>query len=458
MSLSMLLLVLYCEKKHGSGKELADFSKQSVIQAPRWARHGVIYQVFPRVYTHQGTFHALQRKLDYIHQLNVDIIWLMPIYPIGEKGRKGSLGSPFSVKDFRKVNPEYGTDADFRNLVDAIHQKGMKVIIGMVPNHASNDNVLMKEHPDWFMRDEQGNFTREVADWSDITDFNYDNPEMRRYMKETLIYWVKEFDVDGFRCDVAGMVPYDFWKDALAELRKVKPDIYLLAEWEDPRILLAGFNSDYDWTLYHLLKEIRSGKKRTVEAVNLIAQKDSLYPRNALPMRFLENHDEQRSLFVFGPQAIEAYATFIFTAPGIPLIYAGQEIGETEKPSLFEKSELHWAEADTALLNMYRSLIRLRKAYGCFTGGDFIPLPAALLSGSAAAFLREDESSAALVVCNLRKAPARQVIFTLPESVRNRLKELSLVNYKNPADKISLKTVYFKEIPAFTTQVYVAEK
>ncbi len=455
---AILFLVLYCERQHGTGKELEDFSRFAAPRAPEWARKGVLYEVFPRVYTAQGNFRALQEKLPYIKELGIDIIWIMPIYPIGEKGRKGTLGSPFSIKDFRKINPEYGSEADFRALVEAIHRLGMKVIVGMVPNHSANDHVEMERHPDWFMRDEEGNFTREVADWSDVTDFNYDNPEMRRYMLETLLYWIEKFDVDGYRVDVAGMVPLDFWKEAIPRLRQIKPELYLLAEWEDPQLLIAGFNSDYDWTLYHLLKDIREGKKRSGEAVALIAEKDRRYPQNALPMRFLENHDEPRSLAVFGPQAIEAYATFIFTVPGIPLIYAGQEIGETEKPSLFEKTELNWAQADTALQNLYRRLIRWRKQYSCFTEGDFVPLQVAALKGSVGAFLREDDRYVAIVISNLWRKTAEKVFVTMPKEILNQLRFLEFQQLGRAEQRLNVEEMFFREIPPFQTSVFIAEK
>lgn len=450
---TVLSLVLYCEKKHGTGRELQDFSQEKIIPAPVWAKQGIIYQVFPRVSTHEGDFKALQQKLDYIQQLGVDIIWLMPIYPIGEEGRKGTIGSPYSIKDFRKINPDYGAREDFQNLVDEIHRRGMKVIIGIVPNHSSNDNNLMKDHPDWFMQDSKGKFSREVDDWSDVTDFNYENAEMRHYMKETLLYWVKEFDIDGFRCDVAGMVPYDFWTECLKSLREIKPDIFLLAEWEDPEILMRGFNSDYDWTLYHLLRDIREGKKKTAEAISLIQEKDSRYPQNSLPMRFLENHDEQRSLHTFGEDGIEAYATLIFTAPGIPLIYAGQEIGEKIRPSLFEKSELKWSETDTSLQRMYRNLIQLRKDYSCFTNGSFLPLQTEAQTGEAGAFLREDENSAALVICNLNSDAAEKIRIQIKEDLIHRLKDVRLRNYQNREEEINLASITFDRLEPFRTLV-----
>ena len=453
----MLMIVLYCERRHGSGKELADYSHLSAPVAPEWARRGVLYQVFPRVFTHQGTFRALEEKLDEIQKLDVDIIWLLPIYPIGEKGRKGTLGSPFSVRDFHKVNPELGTEADFRHLVQEIHRRGLKVIIGMVPNHASNDNVLMKEHPDWFMRDAQGHFTREVPEWSDITDFNYQNPHLREYMIETMIYWIREFDIDGYRCDVAGMVPLDFWKEAIPRLRAVKSDLYLLAEWEDPQLLVAGFNSDYDWTLYHLLKEIREGKKEAHHAAHLIAEKDARYPRNALPMRFLENHDEQRALAVFGSEAIQVYATFIFTVPGIPLIYAGQEIGERQKPGLFDKSELNWAEPDTALRSMYRELIRLRKSYDCFTEGRFHELPTNV-PASLSAFARVGQNSAAVVVCNFASRTVVNTHVRIPDSVRQNLADFQMVRIDDPADTLNVRTGETGNLLPFSAKVYVGRR
>jgi len=327
----------------------------------------------------------------------------------------------------------------------------------MVPNHSSNDNILMEEHPDWFSQDQEGQFTREVADWSDVTDFNYGHPGMWAYMLETLLYWVREFDIDGYRCDVAGMVPYDFWREALQKLRQLKPDIFLLAEWEDPEIMLSGFTSDYDWTLYRLLLDIRKKKNRSAEAVVFIQERDKLYPRNSLPMRFLENHDEPRSLDQFGPAAIESYATLLFTLPGIPLIYAGQEIGETERPSLFEKSSLNWKDADSSLNSLYQSLIRLRQEYPCFTSGDFIQLPAANISGSVGAFLRYEAGSAAMVIANLKNSSARQILLHIPPEVKGEISKYQWQGYKTDAPTFKDELLYVHELEPFTTIIYLGK-
>jgi len=455
--LIMLFIVLYCEKKHGTGRELSDYSSYSVPSPPEWARNGILYQIFPRSFSPEGSFQGIIKRLDHIEKLGVNIVWLMPIFPIGEKGRKGTLGSPYSVKDFRTINPEYGTEEDFRKLVQEIHQRGMKVIIGIVPNHSSNDNNLMADHPDWFSRDKKGQFTRQVAEWSDVTDFNYNQLAMREYMRETLLYWVKEFDIDGYRCDVAGMVPYDFWQDALQKLRELKSDIFLLAEWEDPEIILLGFTSDYDWTLYRLLLDIRKKNNRTAEAIVFIRERDHLYPRHSLPMRFLENHDEPRSLAQFGSPAIEAYATFLFTLPGIPLIYAGQEIGETQQPSLFEKSVLNWAESDTSLYALYQSLIYLRRKNPCFNKGDFVQLPTASLSGSVGAFMRFHPQSVAIVITNLKNKPARQILVHLPPEFQAHIERKQWDGFKTAPPTFKEGAIYLEELEPFRTLVYLGK-
>ncbi len=450
----MLFLVLYCQKKHGDSSPLKNYHQYVLTPPPAWAQNGILYELYFRAFTPEGTIQAAIPRLKGLKEFGVDIIWLMPIYPIGEKGRKGRAGSPYAVKDFRRVNPEYGSSDDLHAFIQQAHSLGLKVILDIVPNHAALDNPLTQTHPDWFMQDETGNFTREVADWSDIIDFNYDNPAMRQYMKETFLYWIQEFDVDGFRCDVAGMVPLDFWKETIPALRAAKSDLFLLAEWEDPELLLAGFNSDYDWTLYHLLKDIRNGTKRSGEAVALVAEKDSLYPQHALPMRFLENHDEQRSMQVFGPTAIEAYATFLFTLPGIPLIYAGQEIGEIHRPSLFEKEPIPWDKGDDRLREMYRDLIHMRKSNPVFTQGTFISLQTAMMSGSSGAFLRVFQQQAALAISNLQGEAAVDVMVFLPERWRRELDWEQATPIKGNPFQLKMGNIYLNAMPGYTTWVY----
>ena len=190
-------------------------------------RNQLLYSVFVRDYGKKGTFRDVERDLDRIKDLGTDIIWLMPIHPIGEKGRKGSVGSPYAIKDYRAINPDFGTLEDFERLVNAIHEKGMKCIIDVVYNHTSPDSVLTKEHPEWFRRNEKGEAIPKVPDWYDIVDLDYSHRDLWDYQIETLKYWAKY--VDGFRCDVAPMLPLEFWKEAQEEVGKVRPDAFWLA-------------------------------------------------------------------------------------------------------------------------------------------------------------------------------------------------------------------------------------
>ena len=455
--LSLLYIVLWCDSQEDFDRELPDLSHHEILSAPPWALTGILYEIFPRVFSEEGTFSGIQTQLDHIQDLGANIIWLMPIYPIGEKGRKGSLGSPYAVRDFQKINPEYGNAEDLRNLVNEIHRRGMKIILDMVPHHAANDNYLTDSHPDWFLRGEDGQFTRKEKEWSDTIDFNYDNYEMRQYMLETLLYWIIEFDIDGYRCDVAGRVPYDFWQQALQVLRQVKPDIYLLAEWENPEILLQGFHSDYGWTEYYAFVDIREGMRRTTESLNIIQEIEDKYPQNHLRLRFLENHDERRSMRVFGAQAIEAYATLLFALPGLPLIYAGQEIGELETPSLFEKTAICWKRGDSTLLNMYKKLIKMRKSNSCFTQGSYKLLPVSSLSGSVSAFIRWEESSATLVISNLRNTAAEKVLFSLTDDQRSLLEKYRWFGFNITDLPLNFQTLYFDKIPGFQSWIFIGK-
>ena len=386
------------------------------IETPPWVHNTVIYEVFVRAFSEEGTFQKVTERLTELKELGVGTIWLMPIHPIGIQGRKGTLGSPYSVRDYFAINPEFGTEDDLRQLVETAHGLGLKVILDWVANHSANDHIEMERHPDWFARDERGHFTREVADWWDVTDFNYDDSDMRRYMKRALLYWVKEFDIDGYRCDVAGMVPEDFWVDIRAELRKTKPDVFLLAEWEDPKMHVEKFDATYDWSLYHTLKKIRKGEAKAEEAIDLVLEKEKEYPKGALRMRFLENHDEQRTAKVFGRDGYKPYATFILTLGGLPLLYAGQEVADTVKPTLFDKVEVNWDGADPTIREFYKRLIQLRKEHPAFINGETIKIqtnqPSEII-----AFARVSNEKSALVALNVSDRRVEAVL-QFPERLR----------------------------------------
>jgi len=225
-----------------------------------WVRDGVIYEIYPRAFSQKGDFNAITARLDELKDLGVTILWLMPIHPIGQEKKKGTIGSPYAVRDYYAINPDYGSAEDLKRLVREAHTRGLKVIIDIVANHTSWDSVLMK-HPEFYKRDAQGNITY-PHDWYDIAALNYGNQELRRYMTDMLKYWIREFDLDGFRCDVAGEVPTDFWENARRELEQIKPDIVMLAEAHKAELQVSAFDLDYSWPLHSALTNVLQGRGR----------------------------------------------------------------------------------------------------------------------------------------------------------------------------------------------------
>ncbi len=337
-------------------------------------RNQVIYSIFVRNHTQEGTFEGVRRDLPRIRELGADVIWLLPVHPIGEKARKGVLGSPYAIRDYRGVNPEYGTLDDFRRLVDEAHRLGMKCIIDVVYNHTSPDSVLAEEHPEWFYHKEDGAFGNRVGDWSDIIDLDYKNRGLWAYQIETLKYWASM--VDGFRCDVAPLVPLGFWREARAAVESVRPGCLWLAETVDPGFIAQlraegfgclsdcqtyeAFDICYDYDIYHVFRDYLDGTvplARYAEAVN---RQEVTYPANYSKLRFLENHDQARAAFLVpdGPSLLN-WTAFSFFQKGTGFIYAGQEAGCAHLPNLFYKDPVDWTGPDRS--EQFRRLCALKK-------------------------------------------------------------------------------------------------
>lgn len=343
-------------------------------QPARWMQEMILYQIYVRNLTDEGTFRGVISHLDRLKGLGISTIWLLPIHPIGQLKKKGTLGCPYSIRDYMDVNPEHGTKDDFRLLVEETHRRDMKIIIDMVANHSSHDNVMIEDHPDRFCKDESGNFTRRREEWEDVIDNDFSNDGFREYMKDVLLYWVREFDIDGYRCDVAGMVPLDFWEEVFDELRRIKPEVYFLAEWGHCNLCAKAFNSDYHSALYWNMIKVRNMKAGAQDLVQTIVTNKILYPENYLPMNFIENHDRERASHILGEKGFMPGASVIFTIPGIPLIYNGQEAGKTRYLSLFERDPIDWKLSNAETLEHYGNLIRLRKENPVFIEGEVIPL------------------------------------------------------------------------------------
>ena len=320
-------------------------------------RNQVIYSIYVRNHTEEGTFNAIVPDLDRIKALGVDIIWLMPIHPIGVKEKKGSLGCPYAIKDYRAVNPAYGTKDDFINLVAEIHKRGMKCIIDVVYNHTSPDSVLVAEHPEFFFRKENGDFGNMAGDWGDVIDLDYSNQELWRYQIDTLKMWAEI--VDGFRCDVAAKLPVEFWEQARDEVAEVRENCIWLAETVHPGFvkylrelnlignsdseMYAAFDIAYDYDVRDEVEGYLKGEIPLSKLVNMLILQDSIYPKNYVKLRCLENHDTPRvASYIKDEASLCNFTAFNYFQKGTPLVHAGQEKADSNCPSLFEYDKVNW--------------------------------------------------------------------------------------------------------------------
>ena len=397
---AFLFVAAFCQSRNPT-QEAA-----SIVQHPKWSYNLSIYEVNLRQYTESGTFKAFEQHLPRLKEMGVGILWFMPIHPIGKKNRKGSMGSYYSVKDYKAVNPDYGSLAEFKALVNHIHDMGMYVIIDWVANHTAWDNPMMLEHPEWFTKDEQGNFIPPVPDWSDVIDLNYDNPGLRAYMIDAMKFWLRETDVDGFRCDVAEMVPADFWNDARAELDRIKP-VFMLAEAESPALHEKAFDMTYCWKLYWIMNGIAEGKNSAADVDSFFIKEVETYPKDAYRMYFTTNHDENSwngTVFERMHDAAEMFAVFTAMIPGMPLVYSGQEAGLDKRLNFFEKDPIEWKAHP--FQDLYTTLFKLKKQspalWNGVQGGDMIRVPTSNDS-AVFAFIRQKEDDKILAVFNLSK-------------------------------------------------------
>lgn len=334
------------------------------VKHPQWSRTAIIYQVNTRQFTPEGTLSAATTQIPRLKALGVDILWLMPIHPIGEKNRKGTLGSPYSVRDYRAVNPELGTLGDLKAFVDVAHSNGMKVILDWVANHTAWDHPWVTRHPEWYARDWKGaHVSTPWWDWSDIIDLDYSNAGLRREMAGSMAYWVREAGVDGFRADVAGYVPPDFWTDVRRDLEAIKP-VWMLGEFNHRDLHLTSFDASYGWPWAEALMKIGRGEADTGALYGYYSENESAWPTGAQRMVFTSNHDENAwagtEFERFGPALGNAFA-LLFTTEGIPLIYNGQEAGNDRRLKFFERDPIVWKDHPHAA--MIRDWIRFRDAH-----------------------------------------------------------------------------------------------
>ena len=424
LGLTGALLVSACGRKGNVNRE-APMERDSTftsVKHPEWSRNAVIYEVNLRQYTDSGSVNAFVQHLPRLKELGVDILWMMPVHPISKKGRKGILGSYYAVADYKALNPEFGTIDQFREMVRNAHAQGMKVILDWVPNHSGRDNKWITEHPDWYKKDSLGNMVG-LYDWTDVYVFDYSNPEMRKGMIDAMKFWLSEVDVDGFRCDVAGEVPTDFWDEARPQLESAKSDVFMLAEASKPELQKNSFDMGYNWPMKDLFSEIAAtagqytfkgtdGKvrefpeKHASDIFRLLDNQEKEYPKDTYLMNMVTNHDLnswEGTEFERLGNLTDAFAVLSYTLPGMPLIYTGQETGLNRALKFFEKDKAPLWEPRNEYFAFYQKLNNLKHTQHALAAGTEGGEVKAIAAGSddISVFSREKEGSKVITIANL---------------------------------------------------------
>lgn len=393
-------------------------TQEAEVETPRnWRNTASIYEVNIRQHTAEGTLQAFANDIDRIAEMGVEILWIMPVQPIGEEGRKDpkengqSVGSYYSIKDYTAINPEFGTEEDFKTLVERAHSRDMKVILDWVANHTAFDHHWVSENIDFYNLDDSGKPSvaqhndGTLTDWTDVADLNYDNPAMQEAMTAEMAWWIDNFDIDGFRCDVAGYVPHEFWQMAVPKLRE-KKELFMLAEWDEP-YLHDVFDMSYGWDFHHRTNEVAKGEQPATTFDDYKKEVlDSLFPANAMKMLFTTNHDENS----WNGTVYERYgdghkAFFVLCATyeqGMPLIYGGQEAGLSHRLEFFYKDTVRWE--NRALSAFYAATLKMKASntalFNAPNGGDMVKIPTSN-DNQVYAFYREADNNVVTVFLNL---------------------------------------------------------
>ncbi len=392
------------------------------VKGPSWIEDAVIYSIFPRNFSKAGDFNGIIDRLNQIKELGVDVLWLLPIHPIGEVRRKGSMGSPYAIQNHERIDSAYGNEEDFKALVARAHSLGLKIIIDAVLNHTAWDHILIK-YPVFYQHDENNQIISPLPDWADVAALDYTNPMVQSYMLQILKYWLLEFDIDGFRFDASDFIPLEFWRKVRKELHALKSDIILLGEGEKPEALCHGFDLDYDWKFKKTLDSIiMNGVPATAAVKKVLEEDESLFPQGSVHLRFSDNHDERRAIARYGEKGALAASALIFTLKGVPLIYNGMEVGDTTEsrdPALFEKMPIYW---DASVIrpeftSFYTQMITLRKRYPALRHGK-IEWIKNTSEERVLTYLRITEEETLYVAINLSNQPFTGKI-SLPGTLEN---------------------------------------
>ena len=383
------------------------------FEHPSWSYDTNIYEVNVRQYTTEGTFEAFRNHLPRLKDMGVEVLWFMPITPISIKGRKGSLGSYYAVQNYKEVNPEFGSLQDFVDLVKYSHDLGFKIIIDWVANHTGNDNVWIDEHPDFFCYDD--NHIIHPNGWEDVSKLDFDNLQMQAAMIDAMKFWIASCDIDGFRCDMAHLVPLEFWKKARTELDMYKMNLFWLAECEEANYHEA-FDATYTWKWMHATEEFYNRKNDLNSLFGVLQEYENSFPKNALRTYFTSNHDENSwngTEYEKYGEAAKAFAVFSCTWNGLPMIYSGQELPNNKRLQFFDKDNIEWKDK-CELHDFYKTLLQLRKTNKALRAADGNVSTSKISTNyddKVFAFIRKNENDEVFVILNLSEEKIELEIF-----------------------------------------------
>jgi glycosidase len=417
---------------------------------PDWVRNQVVYEINVRQYSESGTFAAVEADLDRIEALGVGILWLMPIHPIGELNRKGELGSYYAVKDYKEINPEFGTKDDFRSFVNAAKARGMYVILDWVGNHTAWDNHLATTHPEFYMTDDTGSFIPPLGfDWTDVIQIDFNNPDVLDYHIDVMRYWVTEFGIDGYRCDYATGIPTPFWNGLTSALLETRDDLFLLAEAEVPDHQLAAFHASYGWPMMHAFNAVAQGKHPASHLDDIETHMDLLFPQGADFLFMTSNHDENSWLGTVQERlggGAEVFAAVSFIMDGIPLIYNGQEAGLNKRLEFFKRDPIEWKAHP--LDEVYKTLCQLKTNHSALaTGAPSIRIPSTD-DGRIYSLMRATSSGKVLLIANLTADNVNEVALGHP-SLKGDWKDAF------SGESISMEASHYFELPSWNYRLFI---
>ena len=420
LSTLVFITILSCKKETEKPAEVKQLEIAAVT--PELSENAVIYEANIRQYSPEGTFNEFTKDIPKLKDLGVKILWIMPIHEIGVKNRKAKgnlsiesitdtiekkkyLGSPYSVRDYRNINSNYGTKEDFQNLVKTAHENGIYVILDWVANHTSWDHPWITQHPEYYTHDKKGKMVAPF-DWTDVAELDYNNQNLRKAMLEDMKYWLTEFNIDGFRCDVAAEVPTDFWENTTTELNKIKP-VFMLMEAEKAELMKTAFDMQYAWEMHHVMNVIAKGERTVKTFDDLVKKNDSINQKDDIYMNFTSNHDENSwngTEFERMGDAAETFAALTFTIPGMPLIYNGQEYDLNKRLKFFEKDTIPHTVGK--MMGVYQKLAKLKSENPALNGGKNPASYKRILTSNdlkILAFEREKSGNKIIFLSNLTK-------------------------------------------------------